>query len=162
MQRADFKCEECGNDEVTLHVHHTYYEKNHTPWEYPDESLQCLCENCHQTITNTQNLLNEQLRKLRGRSDCLQRLLGYALGIESEIDPDMPIEVFSIEVAVGLAHFWFIPEYEVLHALRDDIIDGHKLAELYSRRHRHQLRQAVIDVFQGTPPLTVQDEDEPE
>jgi hypothetical protein len=137
MQLADFRCEECGNDEVTLHVHHSYYEKDHMPWEYPNESLHCLCKNCHETITNTQKHLDEQLRKLSQRHDCLQRLLGYAWGIESKIDPDMPIEVFSVDIAIGLADFWSIPEFEVLHAVRDGVIDGHKLAELYSHRYPH-------------------------
>jgi hypothetical protein len=151
MQRADFRCEECGNDEVTLHVHHSYYEKDHASWEYPDESLHCVCENCHETITNTQKRLDEQLRKLRQRHDSLQMLLGYALGIESEINPEMPIEVSSHYVGVGLADFWSIPEYEVLHAVQEGIIDGRKLAKLYARRYRHQFRQAVIDVFQASP-----------
>jgi hypothetical protein len=133
MQRADFKCEECGNDELTLHVHHSYYKKDHAPWEYPNESLHCLCEKCHETVTNTQNRLNDQIRKLCQRYDCLQMLLGYALGIESEIDPDIPIEVFSHYVAIGLADCWSIAEFEVLHAVQDGVIDGRKLAELKSR-----------------------------
>lgn len=31
-----------------LHVHHTYYQINKLPWEYPDESLQTLCRTCHE------------------------------------------------------------------------------------------------------------------
>src|SRR5262245_33404665 len=105
MNRADFKCEECGNDEVTLNVHHSYYKKDHAPWEYPNESLTCLCENCHATITNIQKRLNLQIRKLNKKHDSLLMLLGYALGIESKIDPNAPIEVFSHNVAVGLADY---------------------------------------------------------
>lgn len=48
MQRADFKCERCGDGTVTLNVHHTYYERGRKPWEYPNESLECLCEPCHE------------------------------------------------------------------------------------------------------------------
>jgi hypothetical protein len=30
-----------------IHVHHTYYQENKLPWDYPDESLQTLCASCH-------------------------------------------------------------------------------------------------------------------
>lgn len=29
-------------------MHHLYYEKDQDPWDYPDESLITLCEECHQ------------------------------------------------------------------------------------------------------------------
>jgi len=48
MERADFSCECCPNiGNTTLHIHHGYYEKNVEPWEYPNETLWCLCEGCH-------------------------------------------------------------------------------------------------------------------
>ena len=31
----------------TLHVHHTYYQQNRYPWEYPNEALITLCWKCH-------------------------------------------------------------------------------------------------------------------
>lgn len=49
MQQADFACEACGKTEVTLNVHHPYYEKGREPWEY--YNLVCLCEQCHQLVT---------------------------------------------------------------------------------------------------------------
>ncbi len=30
-----------------LNIHHTYYIKGHKPWEYEDDALVTLCENCH-------------------------------------------------------------------------------------------------------------------
>lgn len=47
LESAEFSCEWCGDSESTLHVHHGYYEKGLEPWEYPDDSLHCLCEACH-------------------------------------------------------------------------------------------------------------------
>lgn len=49
LQRADFKCEDCGASDKTLHVHHGYYERGHDPWEYNEASLHCLCEECHES-----------------------------------------------------------------------------------------------------------------
>lgn len=48
MQRANFKCERCGDASSTLNVHHTYYTKGAMPWDYPDEALKCWCEPCHE------------------------------------------------------------------------------------------------------------------
>lgn len=46
MERDGFKCQGCGNEEKTLHVHHLKY--NGMPWEAPDNHLITLCENCHE------------------------------------------------------------------------------------------------------------------
>lgn len=53
MQRADFKCEDCGAADKTLHVHHGYYEYGYEPWDYDNSSLHCLCEDCHETAQTT-------------------------------------------------------------------------------------------------------------
>ena len=47
MDRAGFACEWCGSTENQLHVHHAYYERDLEPWDYPDETLYCLCDVCH-------------------------------------------------------------------------------------------------------------------
>lgn len=31
-------------------MHHGYYEKRKQPWEYPQDSLRTLCEECHESI----------------------------------------------------------------------------------------------------------------
>lgn len=50
MQRDNFCCTWCGNGEVTLNVHHHYYTKGKSPWDYDDSALTTLCEDCHQDI----------------------------------------------------------------------------------------------------------------
>jgi hypothetical protein len=47
MQRDDFTCQKCGDDENTLHVHHKKYKKGKEPWDYNDNDLITLCEKCH-------------------------------------------------------------------------------------------------------------------
>jgi hypothetical protein len=37
---------------VILHVHHTYYILSHLPWDYPADSLETLCSECHTTFHN--------------------------------------------------------------------------------------------------------------
>ena len=48
LQRDDFSCQSCGDQESTLNVHHCYYSTGKLPWEYPDPSLVTLCESCHE------------------------------------------------------------------------------------------------------------------
>ena len=50
MQRDGFGCTFCGDEESTLNVHHHYYEKGMSPWEYPNEALTTLCEGCHRAV----------------------------------------------------------------------------------------------------------------
>lgn len=52
LQRADFKYENCGTSDKTLHVHHGYYARGVEPWDYEDETLWCLCEECHELAEN--------------------------------------------------------------------------------------------------------------
>ena len=61
-------------------------------------------------------------------------LLGYALGIESEIDLDVPIKVFSHDIAVGLADYWSITPRSLMNALQDGIIEPMVLVSYPSLR----------------------------
>lgn len=47
MQRDDFACCECHATHKTLNVHHRFYLRGLSPWEYKPEWLQTLCEDCH-------------------------------------------------------------------------------------------------------------------
>ena len=47
MQSVGFKCENCGNTEIELQIHHTFYDKDRKPWEYTLSELRCWCTDCH-------------------------------------------------------------------------------------------------------------------
>lgn len=48
FERDNFACRYCGDKEKTLHVHHLFYVKNEiNAWDYPNELLVTLCEDCH-------------------------------------------------------------------------------------------------------------------
>ena len=51
LERHGFACQNCGDTESTLHIHHRRYINGRDPWEYPLESLVTLCESCHETET---------------------------------------------------------------------------------------------------------------
>lgn len=47
MQRDEFACQSCYDKDSTLNVHHYVYLKNIEVWDYGNELLVTLCENCH-------------------------------------------------------------------------------------------------------------------
>lgn len=50
LERDGFKCLYCSDTDKTLHVHHGYYESGKDPWDYEDDTLHTLCEDCHVSI----------------------------------------------------------------------------------------------------------------
>lgn len=60
MTRDGFKCQKCGCEEKTLHVHHITYDniRNGNPWECPNEDLVTWCEDCHSSFHH-EELVNE-------------------------------------------------------------------------------------------------------
>ena len=46
-ERDDFRCVKCGIEWKLLHIHHTFYDPSKLAWEYSDESLKTLFEDCH-------------------------------------------------------------------------------------------------------------------
>lgn len=123
-----FACENCGAEDKTLHVHHSYYEKGLAPWEYPDESLHALCEDCHRKAQDLLVLLHRQIGRLDlGNVDLLY---GYALGLEAHNFPSVVLDVFSYEVAQGVGDCWGLTASEVINALVESQIDGYKLSAL--------------------------------
>jgi hypothetical protein len=50
MEYAHWRCQICGTKDKTLHCHHSYYTKGKQPWQYPDGSIICICQACHEKI----------------------------------------------------------------------------------------------------------------
>lgn len=47
LQLDHWQCRKCNDKNNTLHVHHLYYIKGNNPWEYENDALITLCEDCH-------------------------------------------------------------------------------------------------------------------
>lgn len=57
MEANEFHCEICMDGESTLHVHHKEYFKGREPWEYEISQLACICESCHESQHDKDDLL---------------------------------------------------------------------------------------------------------
>ena len=51
LERDKWTCQLCGDTESTLMIHHLRYLKENEPWEYNENLLITLCEECHQSET---------------------------------------------------------------------------------------------------------------
>lgn len=128
LNRADFSCRRCGTRTETLHVHHGYYEKDVEPWDYPMDSLHCLCEFCHEI---EQGLLAAAHRRL-GRMlpqdiEAMLAIMDYFLLSYSPSDHGWPLVAESAAAIAGLEYSTI---YEVL-AARDQngVLDYPRLCE---------------------------------
>lgn len=79
MERDKWTCQSCGEsgEDVTLNVHHAYYESGKKPWEYPEEILTTLCEDCHGEIHKLKKELMVRLHVPSG-VELLRQLIGYS------------------------------------------------------------------------------------
>lgn len=47
FNRDHWTCQRCFTDDIPLNIHHRKYLPNTDPWDYPNELLITLCEECH-------------------------------------------------------------------------------------------------------------------
>lgn len=77
LDRAKNQCEDCGGCS-RLEIHHCYYMFGCEPWEYPFDSLRCLCRSCHEERgfvekvhrSHLAQLSTEELKIITGIIDC--------------------------------------------------------------------------------------------
>jgi len=158
MERAGFTCEHCLSGKATLHVHHKYYETDRAPWDYPIDSLECLCEECHGRAQDVQVRLKRAVGRIQLREQ-MEELLGFALGLAATFSDDV-IDAFSPNVLRGLCQGLGLPTAEVKALLKDGQIDGTSLRKLSERKwieleHERELRNPPGSDTQdagGTPP----------
>lgn len=112
MNREDFTCERCRDKSKTLNVHHSYYERGNSPWEYPIESLHCLCESCHEIIQEMMTVLNREIGLIPMSE--LQSVIGHLRGIRINHDRSIEVECDSDEVALGIGKYWGLSSETVI------------------------------------------------
>ena len=106
LEAAEFRCEECGASDKTLHVHHIYYAKGKKPWEYHAAFLRCLCRDCHATAEAYREAVSIAIGLMPGRK--IVQTIGYTRGLLlaegtfSDIFVDGDDELIGVADAVRL------------------------------------------------------------
>jgi len=73
LELASFTCDNCGDTESQLHIHHKAYIKGRDLWEYDEPELDCLCSDCHKAA----HVLKDQLTESMAKTDLLpETMLG--------------------------------------------------------------------------------------
>jgi hypothetical protein len=107
IEKAGFKCQDCGATGKTLNVHHSLYLRDRKVWDYPIALLRCLCEECHEVRHRHLNVIRMGLGvlnpKLMKQADGYIRGLmmrnGRAKWVVVDGDPDVAA---GVAVAFGL------------------------------------------------------------
>ncbi len=102
MERDNWTCRSCGkgkDDEITLNVHHAYYESGKKPWEYDNDMLVTWCESCHEERHHL--MRNLQISLLGADSVIADTVIGIA---ESLLRPGMKTMVDSFSTMLDVMH----------------------------------------------------------
>ncbi len=90
MQAADFTCLECGNKTETLNVHHGFYCRGTSVWEYPNDTYSVLCETCHSKAQDLMESVHSKIATL-----CYDQLSALNGMLNEACDPESSHEDLS-------------------------------------------------------------------
>lgn len=86
FERDEWYCQICFDNEATLNVHHKYYIWKADPWDYPDDALITLCEECH---SNERESLPVQEKRLI--KNIRKHFLSYEISRLADIFEDLEL-----------------------------------------------------------------------
>lgn len=131
MNRDEFSCKQCHDNESTLNVHHKHYIKGRAPWEYEDHELVTLCEPCHEQIGEQEAARKEIFAKLRVDGPyCIHEALALVAGWASN------------NCGHNLSHHQDLSPYNFVLGEVTDLIDVFS----FNVSTLLELRDALIDV----------------
>lgn len=124
LQRDDFMCRWCGDNESTLHVHHLSYSAD--PWETPEGQLLTLCENCHEA---------DHVERQRAEKALLKsiREKGFNYG-----------HVYSI--AAGFNYMKPFHNYDVMSSVIDWLLQNEELLKNITEQYFENLKSKDKDI----------------
>ena len=118
LDAAEWECQNCGDANSTLHVHHMFYRKGAAPWEYEIGDLACLCAKCHAAWHDQKSSLEYAIARIGPQG--LARVAGYALalipGFEVGINLRADGRVTGVSDAIGVS--------EAVILSKADSVDG--------------------------------------
>ncbi len=112
LERDKWTCQYCWDEFSTLVVHHKIYLPDKEPWDYPNDLLITLCEDCHNKEKNKrpqqEQRLLEILRKLFSSDDIN--------GLVSCLNDFCPLHIHEV---VGSVYGWAFSSLDIQRLLID-------------------------------------------
>lgn len=81
LERDNWTCQACQSTTKTLNVHHKFYEGYKDPWDYDDNVLVTLCQECHASEEGTKAIFKAFTNKLLLAGFNYENLSMYLLGL---------------------------------------------------------------------------------
>lgn len=124
LQRDDFTCQICGCKDKMLHVHHTAYERNKMIWEYPDEMLITMCNECHSLEHNMDNLITKLLHMIKTRGVTNHEIITLLDFIDTKLFNGESDAILKITGEYGIQEITNYPYVKQLENRRNLIKNG--------------------------------------
>lgn len=124
LQRDDFTCQICGCKDKMLHVHHTAYERNKMIWEYPDEMLITMCNECHSLEHNMDNLITKLLHMIKTRGVTNHEIITLLDFIDTKLFNGESDAILKITGEYGIPEITNYPYVKQLENRRNLIKNG--------------------------------------
>lgn len=103
LNRDEWSCQKCYDTEKTLHVHHRRYSNEYKdPWDYPENLLVTLCEDCHQQETDQMKDTLKYLCEVFQERFFSEDILSIIKGLERYSMPHLP-DVCATAISHSLA-----------------------------------------------------------
>ena len=118
LNRDKFRCKRCYDETSTLNVHHLRYEYNKEPWEYDDECLTTLCDECHQYEHDHKEEFGKMLIAALYKKGFLSDEL-RAIACDVEKCEKLPHHPEVLSTVLG----WTFKHYPAFKTLVDDFFD---------------------------------------
>lgn len=118
MQRDEWRCTQCGSTVNWLQVHHGYYQTGKKPWEYPDETLHTLCEDCHKETTEMMRKIYRLIGQMN--TDLLGVMYGVVVGALAFAKPELKLSIDHEDSDIGVAAVIGVPVERVYQARTEE------------------------------------------
>lgn len=108
MARDEWRCTGCQAEDKPLHVHHQRYIAGRKPWDYANDDLKTLCDECHTLLHKLGDAYKS--KDFDEKSRLLQEILGNPTKFVKRgpfavsIDKRNSDKCFVIHIPTGLWH----------------------------------------------------------
>jgi len=105
LERDEWMCQRCQDNESTLHVHHLSYTAGKEPWEYDLTNFITLCKGCHEYENETrpeyEKMLLSIIKSKGFMADDLYVLVSGFLKLQIEKAPEVTASIIEFSLSTG-------------------------------------------------------------